>query len=124
MQKRTLCAVALLLALTAFAAWAADVTGTWSGTVSGPQGDLTLTYTFKQDGTKLTGTVAGPTDPLPLADGKVEGDQISYSVSVDMGGGAVKFVSKGTIKGDEIVVTTTNDAGVDLGGPMTLKKQK
>jgi hypothetical protein len=36
----------------------------------------------------------------------------------------VKFTSKGTIKGDEIVLTTTNDAGMDLGGEMTLKRQK
>jgi hypothetical protein len=124
MQKRTLCALAVLLALTAVAAWAADVTGTWIGTISGPDGDFSLTYTFKQDGDKLTGTVSGPTDPLPIIEGKVDGDKISFAVNVDMGGNVVKFSSKGSIKGDQIVVTTTNDAGMDMGGEMTLKKQK
>ncbi|HTT63132.1 MAG TPA: hypothetical protein VMG35_14860 [Bryobacteraceae bacterium] len=124
MQKRTLLGLALLLVFTAAAAWAADVTGTWTGTISGPNGDFSLTYTFKQDGDKLTGTVTGPTDPIPIADGKVDGDKISFSVSVDMGGNTVKFTSKGTIKGDEITLTTTNDGGMDMGGEMTLKRQK
>jgi hypothetical protein len=28
------------------------------------------------------------------------------------------------LSGDEMTLTTTNDAGVDLGGEMTLKRQK
>ncbi len=124
MQRHTLLTCAILLALTGIAAWAADVTGVWTGTASGGDGDYALTYTFKQDGQKLTGTITGPTDPIQIQDGKVEGDKISFWVQVDMGGGVVKFTSTGTIKGDEIVLTTTNDAGMDLGGAMTLKRQK
>jgi hypothetical protein len=124
MQRRTLLTCAILLACTGIAAWAADVTGVWTGTISGSDGDFALTYTFKQDGGKLTGTISGPTDPLPIQDGKVEGDKISFWVQVDMGGNVVKFTSAGTIKGDEISITTTNDAGMDLGGAMTLKRQK
>lgn len=124
MQKRTVCAFALFLALTSVAAWAADVTGTWNGSISGPNGDFNLTYVFKQDGAKLTGTLSGPTDPLPIVNGKVDGDKISFSVTVNMGGNAVKFSMKGTIKGEEIVITTTNDAGMDMGGDMTIKRQK
>ena len=124
MQRRTLLTCAILLVLTGIAAWAADVTGVWTGTISGGDGEYALTYTFKQDGQKLTGTISGPTDPLPIQDGKVEGDKISFWVQVDMGGNVVKFTSAGTIKGDEISITTTNDAGMDLGGAMTLKKQK
>jgi hypothetical protein len=115
---------AILLVLTGIAAWAADVTGVWTGTASGGDGDYALTYTFKQDGQKLTGTVTGPTDPIQIQDGKVDGDKISFWLQVDMGGNVVKFTSTGTIKGDEISLTTTNDAGMDLGGAMTLKKQK
>jgi hypothetical protein len=110
--------------LLGISAWAVDVTGVWTGTASGPNGDFALTYTLKQDGQKLTGTVTGPTDPIEIQEGKVDGDKISFSLQVDLGNGMVKFTSKGTIKGDEIVLTTTNDAGMDLGGEMTLKKQK
>jgi hypothetical protein len=109
----------------AVAAWAADITGTWTGTVSGGGNDFPLTYTFKQDAGKFTGTVTGPQgDPLPLTDCKMDGDKISFAVKVDMGGNVATFSSKGTVKGDEIALTTTNDAGMDFGGEMTIKRQK
>lgn len=115
----------ILFLLLAAAAWAADVTGTWKGDVSSPDGNtFSLTYTFKQDGTKLTGTVLGPQgDPLPLDNGKVEGDKISFSVKVDMNGGMV-FSSEGTIKGDEITLKTKAE-GSDMDfPPITVKRQK
>jgi autotransporter translocation and assembly factor TamB len=124
MQRRNFAALAALLALMAITAWAADITGTWSGSMSSPNGDFALTYTFKQDGAKLTGTVTGPQgDPMPLIDCKLDGENISFSVKVDMGGAAATFVSKGTVKGDEMTIKTTNDAGIDMGGEMKLKKQ-
>jgi len=124
MTIRTLGTGFLFLLLTT-AAWAADVTGTWKGDVSAPDGNtFSLTYTFKQDGAKLTGTVLGPQgDPLPIDNGKVDGDKISFSVKVDMNGGTV-FSSEGTINGDEIVLKTKADSG-DMDMPaMTIKRQK
>ena len=115
----------ILFLLFATAALAADVTGTWKGDVSSPDGNtFSLTYTLKQDGTKLTGTVLGPQgDPLPLDNGKVEGDKISFSVKVDMNGGMV-FSSEGTIKGDEITLKTKAE-GSDMDfPPITVKRQK
>ena len=86
---------------------------------------FTLTYAFKQDGEKLTGTVTGPQgDPLPLNEGKVVGDKVSFSVQVDMGGNPAKFSSEGVIKGDEISLTTKTEGGPDFGPPMTLKRAK
>ncbi|HTX37594.1 MAG TPA: hypothetical protein VME43_21340 [Bryobacteraceae bacterium] len=112
-----------MLALLALAAWAGDISGTWTGQINGPDGNaFNLTYSFKQDGDKLTGTVAGPQgDPIPLEEGKVNGDKISFSVHVEFNG-STKFTSEGTVKGEEITLTTKSDSG-DLG-PMTLKKQK
>ena len=125
MQRRQFAILTVLFGLLSVAAWASDITGTWVGSISGGGGDFTLTYSFKQDGDKLSGTVQGPQgDPLPLTDCKIDGDKISFAVKVDMGGNAATFSSKGVIKGDEIVLTTTNDAGMDFGGEMTLKRQK
>ena len=125
MQRRQFAILTVLFGLLSVAAWASDITGTWVGSISGGGGDFTLTYSFKQDGDKLSGTVQGPQgDPLPLTDCKIDGDKISFAVKVDMGGNAATFSSKGIIKGDEIVLTTTTDAGMDMGGEMTLKKQK
>jgi hypothetical protein len=125
MQGRSVVVAAGLAALLAVAAWAGDVSGTWTGQLSGPDGNtFALTYSLKQDGEKLTGTVAGPQgDPIPLEEGKVQGDKISFVVHVEFNGGA-KFTSEGTIKGEEITLSTKSEGGEALGGPMTLKKQK
>ena len=125
MQQRRFAILTVLLALFSVAAWATDITGNWTGSISGGGGDFSLTYSFKQDGDKFTGTVTGPQgDPMPLINCKLDGDNISFAVKVDMGGNAATFSSKGTVKGDEIALTTTNDAGMDFGGEMTLKRQK
>lgn len=116
----------ILFLLLATAAWAADVTGTWKGEVSTPDGNsFSLTYTFKQDGAKLTGTVLPPHgDVLPLDNGKVDGDKVSFSVKVDMNGSTTTFSSEGTINGDEIVLKTKADSGDMDFPPMTIKRQK
>jgi len=124
MHKRNFAILTALLALLTVAAWAADITGTWIVSMAGGNGDFSLTYSFKQDGDKFTGMVTGPQgDPMPLVDCKLDGDKISFAVKVDMGGNVSTFSSKGTIKGDEITLTTTNDAGMEFGGEMKLKKQ-
>src|SRR5580704_14284771 len=116
MHLRRLPTSAILLALLAVAAWATDITGTWVGSISGGGGDFSLTYTFKQAGDKFTGSVTGPQgDPLPLTDCKLDGDKISFAVKVDMGGNAATFTSTGTVKGEEMTLKTTNDAGIDFG---------
>ncbi len=37
-----------------------DVDGKWAGSLSTPGGDNPVTFTFKADGAKLTGTTSGP----------------------------------------------------------------
>src|SRR5947208_13551925 len=71
-----------LMALFAFAASAADVSGNWTGSAEGPNGAITRTFTFKQDGAKLTGeTNSEYTGKSTIMDGKVEGDAISFSIT-------------------------------------------
>src|ERR1017187_1689184 len=129
MQKRTFLGrtpvVALLVGVVlAGAGLAADITGNWTGSMSMGDNQFTLAYSFKQDGEKLTGTVTGPQgDPLPLNDGKVVGDKVSFNVKVDMGGNPAKFSSEGVIKGDEIALTTKSEGGPDFP-PMVLKRGK
>ncbi len=124
MTRRILFSAAVLCTIFAAAAVAADISGNWSGTMQMGDNSFTLAYAFKQDGEKLTGTVTGPQgDPLPLNEGKVAGDKISFSVQADMGGTPTKFVSQGTIKGDEITLITTVEGG-DEFPPMVIKRVK
>lgn len=121
-MKKLICiSAAVLIALSATVALAADVTGAWSGDVQGPNGDFHLTFTFKQDGAKLTGSVGGPQgDPLEITNGKVDGNTIAFDVSFN----GATIHHNGTINGDEIKLTTKSDDGNFPGGEMTLKRDK
>jgi hypothetical protein len=119
-----LCTAAVLCALFAVAAFAADISGNWTGTMQMGDNSMTISYAFKQDGEKLTGTVTGPQgEPMPLIDGRITGDKLSFSLMVDMGGSPAKFSTKGVIKGDEITLTTTMEGG-DEFPPMVIKRAK
>jgi hypothetical protein len=86
---------------------------------------ISLTYAFRQDGEKVTGTVTTPQgQAIPLSDGKIAGDKVTFYVQVDMGGTPAKFSSEGVLKGDEITLTTKSEGGPDLGPPMVLKRAK
>ena len=122
---RRLTFLAMAMALISFAAWAADVSGKWTGQMASPNGEgFTITFNFKQDGSKLTGNVQGPQgDPIEITQGKVDGDKISFVVTIDVNGG-MKIMHDGTINGDEIKLNTKSDSGDFPGGAMTLKREK
>jgi len=122
-MKKLLClCAALMMAFTAATAFAADVTGAWTANMAGPNGDsMKITFTFKQDGAKLTGTAGGPMgDPMEISDGKVDGDKLSFNVSFN--GMIIKH--EGVITGDTIKLTTKSDSGDFPGMEMTLTRAK
>jgi opacity protein-like surface antigen len=93
----------LLLAAPAFAA---DVDGKWTGTVSTPMGDLPVQYEFKADGTTLNGTTLGfDGGSVPIKNGKVDGANISFSVTFDFGGMSIDLTYKGVVSPTEIKIT-------------------
>src|SRR5664280_1542138 len=120
MTRPILFATAVLCAIFAGAALAADISGNWSGTMQAGDSPVPLTFTFKQDGAKLTGSVNGPQGVLPLSDGKVVGDKVSFFVKADLNGAPTKFISEGTLKGDEITLNIKAEGGQDFG-PTLLK---
>jgi len=77
-----------------------DVTGTWAVEVDlgGQQG--TPTFTFKQDGEKLTGKYKGQFGETDLT-GKIKGKEIEFSFEIQEGAKAVYTgtVDKDTMKG-------------------------
>jgi hypothetical protein len=82
-----------------------DVTGTWEMTVESPQGSMTITVEFKQDGEKLTGKQVSEMGEAPLT-GTIKGNDLAYELTVDMGGQQMKIVNKGKVEGDVIKGTT------------------
>jgi hypothetical protein len=93
-------AAVLLISVTAYAA---DVDGTWMGMVQTPMGDLPVSFTFKADGTKLTGSTLGfDGSEVPIMDGKIDGNTITFSVTFDFGGMPFPLSYKGVVSSDEI----------------------
>ena len=101
MRLHTLVLGFLLLAVSVFAA---DVDGKWSGTISTPNGDFPQTFNFKADGAKLSGSLEFmPGMEIPIADGKVDGNNISFSVTLDFGM-PFTLTYTGVVSGNELKV--------------------
>ena len=120
-MKNLLCFCAgLAMTLTAASALAADVTGTWTSSMQGPDGNgMQISFTFKQDGANLTGSVATPMgDPTPITNGKIDGDKFSFDVSFN----GMTIHHNCTVSGDEIKMSTKSDSGDFPGMELTLKR--
>src|SRR6185436_8760518 len=93
----------MLLLVLCVPAFAADVDGKWAGSFSGPAGDTPVGFTFKADADKLTGTTTGPDGAeVPIKEGKVDGKNISFKVSLDFGGMPFEIAYKGVVSPAEI----------------------
>ena len=104
-------AILVLMAIFAISASAADISGKWKGTAEGPNGTIERTFTFKVDGTKLTGeTESQMIGKSTITDGTVEGDKIAFSIKASFQGNDLTLMYKGTISGDTIRLS------VDFGG--------
>ena len=110
-MKRTLLALVALLCSSA-AMFAADVTGKWTAEIAGRGGNTqTTTFTFKAAGAKLEGTVANARGENPIAEGKVDGDKISFVQIMNFNGNEMKMTYTGVVKGDSIEFTRDNGRG-------------
>jgi hypothetical protein len=133
MKKTTLwlaavCACLLLLSVVAVNAAPqapANVAGTWTLTMAPPaggggggngggggggRGPFTPTFTFKQDGAKISGSQPGRNGgPDTAFDGSVSGNTVTWSVSrTGRDGNAVTTTYKATVDGDTMKGTSTS----------------
>jgi hypothetical protein len=119
-MKTVLFAIALLLF--AVPAFAADVDGKWTGSVSTPGGDFPVNFTFKAEGATLTGSMVGFDGAnIEIKDGKVDGNNISFNVTLDFGGMPFALYYKGVVSPDEIKFS--GDAG-GMPFEFVVKKEK
>jgi hypothetical protein len=110
----------LALVLAAAPARAADVDGKWSGSLDTPMGAVQVGFNFKADGTTLTGTTTGPDGTeIPIKNGKIDSDKISFVVSIDFGGMAFDLNYTGVVSPDIIKLT------IDIMGmPLSFEVKK
>ena len=109
-MKRILLSAVILAAMAA-AAFAADVTGTWTASFDTQVGAQKYTYTFKVAGNKLTGKAKAESEAIKgeseITEGTVNGDDISFVENITYMDMPIKIVYKGKITGDEIKFTRT-----------------
>ena len=98
-----------------------DITGAWAFQVETPAGSGTPTFTFKQEGEKLTGQYKGVFGEAPLT-GTVKGNKIDFSIKVQAQGqeGTIKYT--GTVEKDGTMKGTV-DLGEIGSGTWTAKRQ-
>jgi len=91
--------ILLVLFWLASPAIAADIDGKWIGSVDGLNGNkVELTYAFKAEGGKLTGTLKSSFGEREIVDGKIEGNVISFSIVTE----TFSVANKGILQHDEI----------------------
>jgi hypothetical protein len=122
MTKKSLFVVTILLVV-AFAAMAADVTGKWVYEQAGRGGGnpTQVTLNLKASGSTLTGTVVRPGrggDPMEsqITEGKIDGNNISFKITMQMGGNSMTTEYSGTVSGNEMKLKVSRP-GRD-GSPM------
>ena len=106
MKRKLLITTLLLGCFFAAMAMIADTSGKWSGTFNAPDGNqYPLTYSFKLDGGSLTGTLDAGGMTVPIDSGKVAGDAVSFSVSVQ--GVTCSHKGKYFAAGDSVALDVT-----------------
>ena len=111
-------AIRLILAglIATVAIWAADVSGKWTAEMQGREGNtMTITMNLKADGDKLTGTVSGRMGDTDISDGKVDGDNVSFSVVREFNGNKFTQNYSGKVDGDTIHFTIKSEGGMGGG---------
>jgi hypothetical protein len=107
-----------LTGLLAGMAYAADIPGTWVGTMDTPMGAMQNTITLALDGTTLSGSVKTDFFEAKIEEAKVNGDNISFVINMDFG----KLAYEGIVSGDELKLQVTGSDGGKT--PLTAKRQK
>jgi hypothetical protein len=139
MTKKLLIAGTILLAVALVALAADAVTGKWVFETQGRDGTpRQTTLNLKADGAKLTGDVAGgmggrggggggAPEATPISNGKVDGNNVAFDVTRDMGGQSFTIKYEGVVSGSEMKLKITRPDFQGGGAPVvseaTAKKQ-
>jgi hypothetical protein len=97
MKRKILTTAALLLSFGAAFAYFAGIDGKWSAMLKGPDGtEFPITYTFKIDGSTLTGSMTTSIGTSGISDGMVKGDSLWFTANVN----TMKIKNKGRYYAD------------------------
>ena len=93
------------------AANAANIGGVYSINIEIPGQALSATLTFVQSGSAFTGTMVSQLGTTPFSDGRVSGNNFTFSGAVQFGGANLDITVSGRVSGNEISGTVTTPQG-------------
>ncbi|MBA3769526.1 MAG: hypothetical protein H0X08_03350 [Blastocatellia bacterium] len=93
------------------AANAANIGGVYSINIEIPGQALSATLTFVQSGSAFTGTMVSQLGTTPFSDGRVSGNNFTFSGVVQFGGANLDVTVSGRASGNEISGTVTTPQG-------------
>ena len=108
MNKTKLLTALLLAPIAALA----DVSGTWTASFDTQIGEQSYTYEFEVDGMTLTGMAKSANGEVEIADGKVDGDMISFVENLNYQGMDLVISYTGTIVSDDEIRFTRDVSGI------------
>ena len=99
------------------------ITGKWQATM-GPDGDMVITFDFKVNGDQLTGTVSTPMGDQEISNGKVDGNSLSFETK--MMDSTIKHTGKldGEVIKLKVEMPEGGPQGPSPGDGITLKRVK
>ncbi|MBE2214383.1 MAG: hypothetical protein IAE82_10970 [Opitutaceae bacterium] len=108
MKIRTILTLALAIASPLLAA-AADLAGRWTSRFDSQIGEQNYIYVFASENGQLSGTATyehsmGKGD-VKLKDIKLDGEKVSFTETLDMGGNALVITYTGKVEGDTMTLT-------------------
>jgi amidohydrolase family protein len=98
----------------------AQVAGTWTMTVNGPQGAMTSTLTMTQTGDALDGQIISQFGNAAISDGRVNGRNVSWIASFQIGGERTTVNFEAEVDGNRM----TGRARTGESGTMTFTAER
>jgi imidazolonepropionase-like amidohydrolase len=83
----------------------ARIDGSWTMTVTSPQGPMEIAMTIAQSGTSFTGSMTSMMGTTPFDDGQVNGSSASWSMTVQMGPQSMTLTFRGEVEGTRMTGT-------------------
>ncbi|HEX9562635.1 MAG TPA: hypothetical protein VF981_01640 [Gemmatimonadaceae bacterium] len=78
----------------------AKMAGNWDFSFTGPQGAMTWRVNFTQAGDTLTGQAQSDFGTLPVSEGWVTGNELSFGLTLSFEGQSIVVYFSGLVKGD------------------------
>lgn len=100
--------ILILLAACAGGGTANPIVGTWNTIASTPLGDQEATWTIAADG---TGVMSGDAGDQPVSGIMMDGNNVSFEVSIDAGGQTLNLSFSGVVEGDSLSGEFESDFG-------------